>query len=310
MEDLSGLAARVAASVSDLRGCLILDRDGLVLGVHPEGQEATIKSSWLRFAGLGEAEKGFIEFGDVMWAFVRRGPYAAFAVAGTQTRPGFVMDQLEQILFTAEEVRSRREALRLPDVASAPSSRPRTPLHPETRPTPAPTSAPSDAAPAQGPAAPAAAGAPPVRPPVRPSPAGVPPVLPARTGPSGAPPQGPSGVRPQAAPARPASGPTAEPSPAPGPASGSEAAPPSSPAPSRPEPAPSVLRREPAPSASRPEPGPSAAEPEPAPAASEPEQATPPATPQKREDDGEVDPVLLAQEFSRLLQETAGGDET
>jgi hypothetical protein len=262
--------------VSDLRGCLILDRDGLVLGAYPEGQEAAVKGAWLRFAGLGEADKGFVEFGDALWAYVRRGPYAAFAVSGTHARPGFVMDQLEQILLTAEEVRAKRDALRVPDVAPAPSSRPRTPLHPETRTTAAPTgappgvveTAPSVAAgtdPAIAAPSPSASGvgtpsgAPPARPPVRPSPMSGPPVVPARSGAAGPPAQGPPGIRPSTGPVRPASGPQAAPSPAPGQAPGPEAPP-----------------------------------------------STPPA---KREDEGEVDPVLLAQEFSRLLQETGGGDE-
>ena len=35
MEDLSALAARLAASVGDVRGCLIVSRDGLVMGLTP-----------------------------------------------------------------------------------------------------------------------------------------------------------------------------------------------------------------------------------------------------------------------------------
>lgn len=270
MEEFSGLAARVVASVSDLRGCLILDRDGLVLGAYPEGQEVAVKGAWLRFAALGEADKGFVEFGDVLWAYVRRGHYAAFAVSSTNARPGFVIDQLEQILLTAEEIRSKRDALRLPEVAPAPSSRPRTPLHPEPRPaaptpppeTGRPTPAGSPAVSPAGAASPAGppASASPARPPVRPSPTSVPPVVPTRVGPPGPGPQGPPGVRPSTAPARPASGPSAAPSPAPGPASGPEAAPPTAPV--------------------------------------------------ERDDDSEVDPVMLAQEFSRLLQESGNGDET
>jgi hypothetical protein len=64
MDDYSGLAARVAAGVGGLRGCLILSRDGLVLGAHPDDDEAVAKPSWLRFATLGEPERSFVEFGD------------------------------------------------------------------------------------------------------------------------------------------------------------------------------------------------------------------------------------------------------
>lgn len=263
MEEFSGLAARVAASVSDLRGCLVLDRDGLVLGAYPEGQEAAVKAAWLRFAALGEADKGFVEFGDVLWAYVRRGPYAAFAVSGTQARPGFVMDQLEQILLSAEEIRAKRDALRLPDVAPAPSGRPRTPLHPEPRPAVAPTAAPSEVQPSAPapPGSPAPGAGPPIRTPARSSATAVPPIVPTRSGPGAAAAQGPPGVRPSTMPVRPASGPPAAPSPAPGSAPGPEAAPASG-------------------------------------------------APVKRDDEDVVDPVLLAQEFSRLLQETGGSDET
>jgi hypothetical protein len=157
MEEFSALAARVAASVVELRGCLILSRDGLVLGAFPEGDEGPVKSAWLRFAVVGEPEKGFVEFGDEIWTYLRRGPYAAFAVSGLGVRPGLLIDQLDQMLYTAEEVRARRGALRVPEVPPAPSGKPRTSLHPEARPsvpTPAPVTPPARAIPEAEPAPP------------------------------------------------------------------------------------------------------------------------------------------------------------
>jgi hypothetical protein len=213
MEEFSALAARVAASVAELRGCLILSRDGLVLGAFPAGEEGPVKSAWLRFAVVGEPEKGFVEFGDEIWTYVRRGPYAAFAVSGLGVRPGLLIDQLDQMLYTAEEVRARREALRLPEVTPAPSGKPRTSLHPEARP-----SVPSPA---------------PVTPPGQTTPE--------------APPE---------------------------------------PAPSRP-------------AANEPPPPPTGSPP--------PERAS--TGPVKKEEETEVDRVALAQELSKLLQETEGGDE-
>jgi len=277
MEEFSALAARVAVSVGDLRGVLILSRDGLVLGAFPDGDEALVKPAWLRFAGLGEPDKGFVEFGDELWAYVRRGPYASFAVTGAKVRPGLVMDQLEQMLLAAEEIRARREALRLPDAAPAPSGRPRTSLHAESKPTPQP-------APAEAPARLAGA-----RPPQAPA-------APARPGGTGAP--APGGIAPPPAAPRPAarrpvteppaaidvpvSGPPSEPSPAPGPDGGPE--------------------RSDAADADRvAEPGATLES-----DGTEPERREP--TPP--DDDAEVDPVLLAQEFSRLLQEAGGADET
>jgi hypothetical protein len=232
MEEFSALAARVAASVVELRGCLILSRDGLVLGAFPAGEEGPVKTAWLRFAVVGEPEKGFVEFGDEIWTYVRRGPYAAFAVSGLGVRPGLLIDQLDQMLYTAEEVRARREALRLPEVTSAPSGKPRTSLHPEARPS-VPTAAP-------------------VTPPAQ--------------------------ATPEAAP-RPA-----ERSPEPSPV------------------APQSVPPEPAPSRSAP------TEP-PQPTAGSPPPERPSTGPGKKEGDPDVDRVALAQELSKLLQETRGGDE-
>jgi hypothetical protein len=140
MEDFSALAATLAASVGDVRGCLVLSRDGLVLGAYPEGDDSSVKPAWLRFASLGEPERGFLQFGVEVWCYVRRGPYAAFATTGISVRPGLVIDQMEMVLLAAEETRSKREGLRGPEPATtvspaaAPSGKPRTPLHPETRP--------------------------------------------------------------------------------------------------------------------------------------------------------------------------------
>ena len=129
MDDYSALAQRVAITVGDVRGCLVLSRDGLVLGAYPE-DESAIKPAWLKFATLGEPQKSFVEFGDQIWAYVHRGPYAAFIVAGTSVRPGLLIDQMEQALLAAEDARTRREPLKLPDASGAPSGKPRTSLHP------------------------------------------------------------------------------------------------------------------------------------------------------------------------------------
>jgi hypothetical protein len=154
MDDYSALAQRVAVTVGDVRGLLVLSRDGLVLGAYPEDDESVAKPSWLKFATLGEPEKSFVEFGDQVWVYVHRGPYAAFAVAGTSVRPGILIDQLEQALLAAEDARTKREPLKLPDATSAPSGKPRTTLHPPAeKPAPAEVAA---AAPAPGTEAPPA----------------------------------------------------------------------------------------------------------------------------------------------------------
>jgi hypothetical protein len=132
MDDFSDLAARIGTSVGELRGVLILSRDGLVLGSFPDDDAAT-KPAWIRFATVGDPEKAFVEFGDELWAYVRRGPYAAFAVAGVAVRPGLLLEQLEQAILVAEEARSKRESLRVPEAPEAPKGKPRTPLHPEPK---------------------------------------------------------------------------------------------------------------------------------------------------------------------------------
>ncbi len=132
MDEFAALAQRVVLTMDDVRGCLVLSRDGLVLGAFPEDQEAELKPAWLRFVHVGEARKGYVEFSDQLWAFVHRGPYAAFVVTGTSVRPGVMLDQLEQAVIAAEETRAKQKevTLKVPDAAGAPSGRPRTSLHP------------------------------------------------------------------------------------------------------------------------------------------------------------------------------------
>jgi hypothetical protein len=142
MNDYSALAQRVSMSLDGIRGCLMLSRDGMVLGAHPEGDaESSVRSAWVRFAAVGDPERSYVEFPDQIWAFVRRGGYSAFAVADTGVRPGVLVDLLEQALMMAEQGRAAdRETMRLPEVPSAPSGKPRTSLHKQERaPTPAPT---------------------------------------------------------------------------------------------------------------------------------------------------------------------------
>jgi hypothetical protein len=140
MSDYAALAQRVAAGVSGIRGCLLLSRDGMVLGAHPEGEsEGHLKSAWLRFTMLGEPDRSSVEFPDQTWAFVRRGGYAAFVVADVGVRPGVLLDLLEQVLMAGEVERVHdREAMRLPEAPVAPSGKPRTILHKPDRIAPPP----------------------------------------------------------------------------------------------------------------------------------------------------------------------------
>jgi hypothetical protein len=142
MDDYSALAYRIAGGVADVRGCLILSRDGLILGSYPD-DETAVKPAWVRFASLGEPERSFVEFGDQVWVYVRRPTYGAFAVANAGVRPGLVIDQLEGILHSAEDARNRRDTLRVPEASVAPSGKPRTSLHPSMDTSPQAAAAPS-----------------------------------------------------------------------------------------------------------------------------------------------------------------------
>ncbi|MDQ3210486.1 MAG: roadblock/LC7 domain-containing protein [Actinomycetota bacterium] len=131
MDEYSALAQRISANVRGVLGALILSRDGLVLGAFPIDDESLAKPAWLTFTALGEPDRSFVEFPDQVWAYVRRGPYAAFATAAPGTRPGVLVDQMEQILLVVEELRTRKDAVRVPESTSAPSGKPRTSLHPQ-----------------------------------------------------------------------------------------------------------------------------------------------------------------------------------
>ncbi|MBI4259536.1 MAG: hypothetical protein HY658_03120 [Actinobacteria bacterium] len=169
--DFTALASRVAAT-GELRACIVLSRDGFVLGAFPPGGEDDIRPAWLRVAGLGEPTRGFVDFGQEIWVFVRRGAYAAFAIGGPTSRPGILLDQLDQALALAEDARTRRDAVRPPESIDLARTGPRAGLHPEARPpapvAPGPAPArppvarpPAEAASQPGPPAPAA---PPARP--------------------------------------------------------------------------------------------------------------------------------------------------
>jgi hypothetical protein len=112
--DYSALASRVAAR-AEVLGCLILSRDGLVLGSFPPGGEQDVSPAWLRFSSLGEPLRGFLAFSDQLWAYARHGEYAAFAVAVPSARAGILLDLLEQALMEVHEAHHLREAVRAPE---------------------------------------------------------------------------------------------------------------------------------------------------------------------------------------------------
>jgi hypothetical protein len=131
LEDFNALASSLAVGVVDVRACLIVSRDGLVLGAHPAQTEATAAPAWVRFAQIGDPERGFAQFGTETWCYVRRGPYAGFAVVGPRARPGLVIDHMDQVLLAAEEARSRHVGPRGNEpTAVAPVSRARSHLYP------------------------------------------------------------------------------------------------------------------------------------------------------------------------------------
>lgn len=137
--DFSALASRIAASSDDVLGCLILSADGVVLGTFPPVDDATLKPAWLRFAALGTPKRGFIQMSqDELWAYASSGAYAAFAVATGNTRPGVLLDYLEQALMVASESRDRRDVVQPPKRVDLSDTQP---LQPVTVAAPSPEAA-------------------------------------------------------------------------------------------------------------------------------------------------------------------------
>jgi hypothetical protein len=138
--DFAALAEAVVTGLADVRACLILSRDGLILAAHPAAEESRALNVWGRIATLGDIERGFVVVGEQMWSFCRRGAYTALAIAGAAARAGLVLDRLEQCVLAAEEDRVRKDSLRAPleqDPAATQGEQVRglrTALHPEARP--------------------------------------------------------------------------------------------------------------------------------------------------------------------------------
>lgn len=277
--DFASLAAQIAADVPGLRGCIIVSRDGLVLGAYPHEGESILRPAWLRFGSMGAVEKGFIQFPGELWVYASHGPYASFATADQTSRPGFVLDQMQQLLASAQESRAAaQQGVTIPEspVVQQPMAAPAQP--PMQAP---PVAQPPVAQPpvAQPPAAPPPAPAPVADPGYAQPPQTVPPVPPE-----------PVQAPPQAAPPQPATPPAAQP----------------------PQPEPAATEPPPVPVAPGPPVGYHAdyggSEPA-APAAPEtaPDQVPAPAL--QAADDIQIDRVALAQEFASLLAETGYDDE-
>jgi hypothetical protein len=123
MDDFAALAARLAGLVDDVRGCLIVSRDAMILGAYPESSEAEIKPVWSRFLALGDVARGFVELEDQICSYVRRGDHAAFVVTGPGVRPGFVLEQIDQTLAAADETADPNR-LKLPEARVQPRPTP------------------------------------------------------------------------------------------------------------------------------------------------------------------------------------------
>jgi len=141
--DFAALSQAVVAGLPEVRSCLIVSRDGLALGASPATEEGRTLNVWTRIAALGDVERGFVTVRDEVWVFCRRGAYGAVATAASTTRPGLVLDRLEQIVLVAEEARVRKDAVR-PPADHEPASmdtprRLRTTLHRERTATGAPS---------------------------------------------------------------------------------------------------------------------------------------------------------------------------
>jgi hypothetical protein len=133
--DFAALAQAVVGGLAGVRACLVVSRDGLVLGGHPPNKESRTLEIWGRITGLGDVERGFAVVGDELWCLCRRGPYSALATADRTARPGIILDKLERTLVVAEEDRVRGDPHRqAAETEPAPPRRLRTSLHREAKP--------------------------------------------------------------------------------------------------------------------------------------------------------------------------------
>jgi hypothetical protein len=123
--DFAALTQAVVAGLSNVRSCLIVSRDGLALGASPATEEGRSLDVWTRIAALGDVERGFVKVRDEVWVFCRRGAYGSVAVADSSSRPGVILDTLEQMVLMAEEARVRKEGLRLPERETPSAETPR-----------------------------------------------------------------------------------------------------------------------------------------------------------------------------------------
>ncbi len=131
MDEFSAAAHGIVEAIGEARAAIILSRDGMLLGSSSSQADEMAKPSWLKVAALGEPERGFVGFPDELWAFARRGRYAAFVLADPDVRPGILLDRMEQALLSVEDTHTpRREPLRLPDSPGVlPTTKPRSSLH-------------------------------------------------------------------------------------------------------------------------------------------------------------------------------------
>jgi hypothetical protein len=133
--DYNTLVTRLAVNLDDVEACLVMSRDGLTLGVSPREGEEVARRAWDRLQSIGDPERGFLFVGDKLWILTRRGPYVGVVVAGASATPGLLLDRLDSMLRSAEELRVRDDAPQ-PGSRSEAARRPRTPLHREPEPAP------------------------------------------------------------------------------------------------------------------------------------------------------------------------------
>ena len=137
--DFAALAHSVR-TLPDVRSCLLLSRDGLVMAADPGSAEEASFAFWNDLARVGRVARGFVQTDTTLWVFSERGPYQVVVEADPAARPGIVLGALEQALMAGEQVRlQERETLRAvstrTDGASGGSApRFRAPLHREPEP--------------------------------------------------------------------------------------------------------------------------------------------------------------------------------
>lgn len=130
LDAYTALAHRVVSGGDDIRGCIVMSKDGLLLAAIPDDEDT--QRAWSRFISIGLPVRGVVEFKDSSWIQCSDDRVMTFVVTGPQVRAGIIMSRLDQELGRMDHAPVMTASLSL--APSPPSAA--TPQQPQSQPTP------------------------------------------------------------------------------------------------------------------------------------------------------------------------------